>query len=152
MRERGYGGRTLSFVFRHEKDAITTVLANIHPTAKVRTDEAAHWNILRSYFADVKAVNHSKDGYMVRGVHTNWVEGFNSRVRRAEFGVHHRICGPHLQGYADEFAWREDFRSVSNGSQFALVLTAVARQPRSHKFRGYWRDREYKYKPANDNQ
>jgi hypothetical protein len=151
MRERRPNGRTLSFVFRGEHEAIATVLANVHTKARIRTDEAAHWNILHGYYADVKTVNHSKEGFLVRGVHTNWVEGFNSRIRRAEFGVHHHICGPHLKAYADEFAWREDHRRVSNGSQFAMVLSAAARQPRSYRFVGYWRERTYKYKPANDN-
>jgi transposase-like protein len=151
MRERGHGGRTLSFVYRHESDAVATILAYVHKSARVRTDEAAHWNILRGYYADVKSVNHSKDGFMVKGVHTNWVEGFNSRIRRAEFGVHHRICGPHLQAYADEFAWREDYRRVDNGTQFAVLMRAAVRQPRSFKWRGYWQKRDGSKRPVNDN-
>jgi|SRR5579862_3142930 len=74
MRERRHGGRTLSFVFKHEADAIKTILGNVHPSAKIRVDEAAHWNILHGYYADVKSVNHTKDEYMVKGVHTNWVD------------------------------------------------------------------------------
>jgi transposase-like protein len=151
MRERNHGGRTLSFVFRHEADAIATILANVHPSARIRTDEAAHWNILRGYYADVKHVNHKKDGYSVRGVHTNWVEGFNSRIRRAEIGVYHRISGAHLQGYADEFSWREDWRRVSNGDQFASLVRVAVRQPRSLKWRGYWQKRDGNKLPVNDN-
>lgn len=151
MRERCQGGRTLSFVFRHEADAIATVLANVHPDAKIRTDEAAHWNILHGHYKDVKSVNHKKDGYVVRGVHTNWVEGHNSRIRRAELGVHCRISGRHLQGYADEFAWREDYRRVSNGTQFAILAGAAAKQARSQTFRGYWQKRDAAKQPANDN-
>lgn len=152
MRERRHGGRTLSFVFRHEADAIKTILGNVHPSAKIRVDEAAHWNILHGYYADVKSVNHSKDGYVVNGVHTNWVEGFNSRIKRAEIGVYHRISGAYLPKYADELAWREDHRRVSNGSQFAIIAGAVARQGRSLRFRGYWQKRNPATVPANDNQ
>lgn len=138
MRERRPGGRTLSFVFPGEHKAIATILAHVHRTAKIRTDEGTHWNILRAHFDDVKSVNHSKHGYIVRGVHTNWVESFNSRIRRAIKGVHHRIAGPYLQGYADEFAWREDHRRISNGSQFSLLLRGAAHQPISRKWSGYW--------------
>ncbi len=45
MRERRHGGRTLSFLFRHESDAIKMILANFHKAAKIRTDDASHWNM-----------------------------------------------------------------------------------------------------------
>lgn len=138
IRERRAGGRCRSFVFRHESEAIPIILATVHETAKVRVDEAKHWNVLWEYFDDVKSVNHDKEGYVVNGVHTNWVESFNSRVRRAEIGTHHHIAGPHLQHYADEMAWREDHRRVSNGTQFTLLLGALARSPASRRWRGYW--------------
>jgi hypothetical protein len=137
MRERRRGGRSRSFVLRSENESIAAILAHVHETAKIRTDEAAHWNQLRAYFDDVKSVNHSI-AYMINGVHTNWVESFNGRVRRAIKGVHHRISGPHLQGYANEFAWREDHRRISNGAQFGLVLRAAAQQPISRNWSGYW--------------
>lgn len=138
MRERRPGGRCRSYVFKHESEGVTLVLANVHPTAKVRTDDAAHWDVFRGYFDDVKSVNHSKGGYSVNGIHTNWVESFNSRVRRSEIGIHHHLSGPHLQHYADEMAWRENHRRVSNGTQFTLILGAAARHPVSRKWKGYW--------------
>ena len=138
IRERRKGGRTLSFVFRHESEAIATILAHVHETAKIRTDEAAHWKVLKAYFDDVKSVNHSKDGYVVNGIHTNWIESFNGRIRRAIKGVHHRIAGAYLKGYADEFAWREDHRRVDNGAQFGLLVRGAAHQPVSRNWAGYW--------------
>jgi hypothetical protein len=137
MRERRSGGRSRSFVYRHESEAIPEILQYVHRTAKVRTDEANHWNILRAYFDDVKSVNHSI-GYKVKGIHTNWVESFNGRVRRAEKGVHVRISGRHLQGYANEFAWREDNRRIDNGGQWRQVIGAAAAQPVSSEWNGYW--------------
>lgn len=138
LRERRKGGRTRSFVFRHESEAIATILAYVDASAKIRTDDGAHWTILNAHFADVKAVNHSKDGYVIRGIHTNWVESFNGRIRRGAIGVYSRISGVHLQGYADEFAWREDHRRHSNGAQFGLLLRGAANHPISRNWAGYW--------------
>jgi transposase-like protein len=149
MRERRPGGRTLSFVFRHEAASIATIVAHVDPSAKIRTDDASHWIQLNAYFADVKTVNHDKDGFSVNGIHTNWVESYNGRIRRAIKGVHSRITGIHLKNYADEFAWREDRRRVPNGTQFALLMKASATQSKSN-WPGYWQKREGSARPAND--
>jgi transposase-like protein len=143
MRERRPGGRTISFVCKNEAEALPTILAFVDPSAKVRTDEGTSWQIFPAYFPNWKTVNHSI-GYMIDGIHTNWVEGFHSRIRRGERGVYCRISGRHLQNYADEFAWREDYRRIDNGTQFATVMKASARHPRSSGWRGYWRRREPK--------
>jgi transposase-like protein len=138
MRERRPGGRSVCYVFQHEADAIPAILATVHESAKIRVDDAGHWNVLLSQFDDVKFVNHSKEGYSVNGVHTNWVESFNSRMRHADRSVHHHVAGPYLRSYANEIAWREDHRRVSNGTQFTLLLKGAARHPVSRKWKGYW--------------
>lgn len=140
MRERGRGGRSLSFVFKGENESIATVLAHVHESAMVITDEGTHWNVLAGYF-DTRQVNHSKEYSQRNGVHTNIVESFNSRLRRLERGVHHRISGSYLQNYADEVGWREDYRRSSNGQQFAMIVGAAARQPISRNWKGYWQRR-----------
>ena len=117
------------------------ILANTDEKAVFHTDEGAHWLTLELK-RELHTVNHKESYVTEKGVHTNWCESFNSRVRRAERGVHHRISGRHLQGYADEFAWREDFRRVSNGQQFAGVLRAAARAPVSRGWKGYWQRRK----------
>lgn len=158
MRERRHGGRTISFVCRNEADALPTILAHVDRSAKVRTDEGTSWQILPAYFADHKTVNH-KVALMINGVHTNWVESFNGRIRRGIKGVHHRISGRYLQNYADEFAWREDHRRIANGTQFAILMKASTHQPKSDRWHGYWRSRggpnglvpEGVNNPANDN-
>jgi hypothetical protein len=61
-----------------------------------------------------------------------------SRLRRAEYGVHHRISGKYLYQYANEMAWREDNRRVSNGINFKLVTAAALRHPKSAVWAGYW--------------
>lgn len=138
MRERRPGGRSISIVVKEEADAFAAVLHHVDPSADIRTDEASHWTALALQFADHRAINHSKRYAEPGGVHTNWAESYNSRLRRAERGVHHRISGRYLDAYAGEFAWREDFRRVDNGRQFARVLGAAAVMPVSRRWCGYW--------------
>lgn len=138
MRERRPGGRSIAVVVKQESDAIGAVLHHVDPSAEIRTDEAAHWMALTMHFKDVQAINHSQRYAEPGGIHTNWAESYNSRLRRAERGVHHRISGRYLDAYAQECAWREDFRRVDNGRQFAQILGAAAVMPASKRWCGYW--------------
>lgn len=139
LRERRPGGRTLTTVLQSEAEGVEFVLANTDESAAIHADEGSHWDVLMAY-RDLQQVNHSLR-YVDGKTHTNNVESFNSRVRRAERGVHHRISGRHLQGYADEFAWREDYRRVSNGQQFAAVMRGATRAGVSREWKGYWQRR-----------
>uniref|UniRef100_B0SXP6 Putative transposase n=1 Tax=Caulobacter sp. (strain K31) TaxID=366602 RepID=B0SXP6_CAUSK len=141
MRERREGGRSLSFVFKSESQGVKSVLENVDPAAEVITDGGPHWGQLVLRYANTSQVNHSI-GHVIDGVHINGVEGFNSRIRRGERGVHHHIAGRYLQFYADEFAWRDDHRRVSNGQQFQMVLAAAARHPVSGEWKGFWQRRK----------
>lgn len=138
MRERRAGGRTITVVVKHEKDSLAAILHHVDASAQIRTDEAPHWTPLEFHFDDPKTINHSLRYAEPGGIHTNWAESFNSRLRRAERGVHHRISGRYLAAYAREFAWREDFRRVDNGRQFAKVLGAAAVLGVSRQWCGYW--------------
>ena len=37
-----------------------------------------------------------------------------------------------------EMAWREDFRRVSNGGQFVMIVDAAMSAPVSRQWKGYW--------------
>ena len=41
--------------------------------------------------------------------------------------------------YATEMAWREDARRISNGNQFAMIVSAVTVAPKSEAWCGYWK-------------
>jgi hypothetical protein len=81
--------------------------------------------------------NH-QDGYSIDGACTNGAESYFSRLRRGEFGHHHHIAGPYLVRYAQEAAWREDLRRVSNGEQVYGVVGLAMRCRPSVDFCGYW--------------
>ena len=68
-------------------------------------------------------------------------ELFFSRMRRAEIGHHHHVAGPYLLRFAQEAAWREDCRRLSNGEQFNRVAGLAMRSKPSVDFTGYWQRR-----------
>jgi transposase-like protein len=134
MRERG--GRTLAQVFPAEADAVATIRLRIAKGATVHADESTAWNPLHASFA-MRRINH-QDGYSIDGACTNGAESYFSRLRRGELGHHHHIAGPYLLRYAQEAAWREDLRRVSNGEQvYGVVGLAMQCRP-SVDFCGYW--------------
>ena len=141
IRERRPGGRSLTFVVKNEADAVPFVLQHVDRNADLRTDMGSGWSKLGLFFPNHRDVNHSI-AYMIDGIHINAVEGANSRYRRAEIGVHHHIWGPYLPAYADEMAWRDDHRRVSNGVQYALVGRRAATLPVSRAWKGYWQRRK----------
>lgn len=141
LRERRRGGRTLSFLCRREGDVLSDVLALTTDDAIIHTDKGSDWASLGA-FRDLRQVNHSREYVTKRGVHVNMVESYNSRLRRAERGVYHRLAGRYLQGYADEIAWREDFRRTDSGRQFSDLLSAGVQTGVSKAWKGYWQRRK----------
>jgi ribosomal protein L37AE/L43A len=134
MRERK--GRTLPFVFRTEEGALATIAERVAPGSVIHADEARAWDALHSRYL-TKRINHS-ESYSDGDACTNQAESFFSRIRRAEIGIHHHIAGPYLAAYAQEMAWREDHRRVSNGEQYLLATNAALNNPPSRVWTGYW--------------
>jgi len=134
MRERD--GRTLAQVFAGEETAGPAIRQRIAPGTVVHADESPAWNPLHAKFA-MQRVNH-QDGYSIDGACTNGAESTFSRLRRGELGHHHHIAGPYLVRYAQEAAWREDLRRVSNGEQTHGIIGLAMRSSPSVDFCGTW--------------
>jgi len=134
MRERD--GRTLAQVFGGEEAAVPVIRQRIAHGTVVHADESPAWNPLHARFA-MQRINH-QDGYSVDGACTNGAESYFSRLRRGELGHHHHIAGPYLVRYAQEAAWREDLRRVSNGEQTHGIVGLAMRSSPSVDFCGYW--------------
>lgn len=137
MRERK--GRTLAYVARTEADGVKLVAENVQHGTTVHADEASHWDKLAAHFP-IKRINH-QEAYSKDDACTNQAESFFSRLRRAEIGTHHHIAGKYLASYAAEMAWREDCRREANGTQYAMLIGAVAIAPQSRQWAGYWQRR-----------
>jgi transposase-like protein len=138
MRERN--GKTLPFVAKSESAAVPTIRARIANGSTVYADEAAHWDELHARYL-TKRINHTL-AYADGDVSTNQAESFFSRLRRAEIGIHHHVAGPFLDFYANEMAWREDNRRVSNGELYLMAADAALKHPKSQQWCGYWQRSE----------
>lgn len=134
-------GRTLPFVVPRESAAVPLIRKHVASGTIVHADEASGWDMLHASY-DMRRVNHSAEYVAADGANVNQAESWFSRLRRAEYGVHHRISGQHLQAYADEMAWREDHRREANGLQWRRITGAALRHPMSETWRGYWGRRE----------
>jgi transposase-like protein len=130
-------GRTLPFVVPRESAAVPLIRQHVASGTIVHADEAAGWDMLHGSF-DTRRVNHSVEYVAADGANVNQAESWFSRLRRAEYGIHHRISGRHLQSYANEMAWREDNRRVPNGTQWRWITSAALRHPVSTVWAGYW--------------
>lgn len=130
-------GRTLTFVVPRESAAIPLIRQRVASGAIISADEASGWDALHGSY-ETRRVNHSVEYVAEDGTNTNQAESFFSRLRRAQYGVHHRISGRHLAQYANEMAWREDHRREPNGLQYRRIVGASLHHPKSEAWCGYW--------------
>ncbi|WIG54901.1 MAG: Transposase [Rhodanobacteraceae bacterium] len=87
--------------------------ANIHPEARVLTDEAGQYGKLRHHFAGHGFTRHGQGEYVSRTdrtVHTNTIEGFFSVFKRGMKGVYQHCGHNHLNRYLAEFDFRYNNR------------------------------------------
>ena len=129
-------GRTLPAVFKTEQASQVFIKARVERGTTIYADEAAGWNDLEARY-EMRRINH-QEAYSTPDACTNGAEGFFSRLRRAEVGHHHHIAGVYLTRYAQESAWREDNRRVTNGDQLCAIVSLAAKAKPSVDFCGYW--------------
>lgn len=134
MRERN--GRTLPVVVRKESDGVPVIRQRVAMGSIVHADESRAWDVLHAHY-DMRRVNHSVEYKGADGACTNDAESYFARLRRSEYGVHHRI-GNRLNAYASEMAWREDRRRISNGEQSNEITSLALKHPVSREWAGYW--------------
>jgi transposase-like protein len=130
-------GRTLPFVVARESDAVPLIRQNVASGTIVHADESNAWERLHASY-DTRRVNHSEEYVSADGASVNQAESFFSRLRRAEYGVHHRISGSYLYQYANEMVWREDHRREPNGLHWRRIIGAALRHAKSEVWCGYW--------------
>lgn len=136
----GQGGkRTLTFVMKSEHQAGVLKLAGrfIRKGTTVFSDEAPAYDPLHAYFP-TKRVNHQVEYRSDDGVTTNMAESYFSRFRRMQYGQVHKFGIMYLNHYANEAAYREDNRRMSNGEMFFDILMKCAETRTSRDFGGYW--------------
>ena len=132
-------GKTVPGVFRTEAEALNFIRRHVPQGTTLYGDAAGPWNELYSRYT-LHRVNH-EDAYSLGGEHeinTNQAESFFSRMRRGEIGHHHHVAGPYLLRFAQEAAWRENYRRVANGTQVDRIAALAMHNKPSVDFCGYW--------------
>ena len=129
-------GRTITTVTKTEADGLAFVEAVVSPTATVHADEAPHWDALHAKYA-TKRINHS-EAYSLNGACTNQAESFLARLRRMVTGQHHHVSPQYLYQFANEAAWKEDHRRLSNGELSCRQVGLAMAHPVSRVWAGYW--------------
>jgi predicted AAA+ superfamily ATPase len=96
-------GRTLPFIVPRESDAVPLIRQHVASGTILHGDESNAWERLHASY-DMYRVNHSAEYVSDEGANVNQAESFFSRLRRSEYGIHHRISGQYLYQYANEMA------------------------------------------------
>lgn len=89
------------------------IKANVPAGASVVTDEFSAYQGLTKDGYTHMTVNHSSGEY-VRDycIHTNGIESFWALLKRGHYGIYHFMSPKHLHRYVNEFAFRQNMRSV----------------------------------------
>ncbi|WP_424140206.1 IS1595 family transposase [Roseomonas chloroacetimidivorans] len=142
LRQRPLGGepdRTLAFVTPGESEAYIRDIVRRHvgPNTVLLSDEHPAYQSLKE-LNRYSTVNHKQHYSAGRGLNTNLVESYFTRLRRSERGIHHRLAGRYLDLYAAGLAWQENNRKLSFRRRTELLLSQAMGQPQSRYFTGYW--------------
>jgi hypothetical protein len=131
--------RTLTFVTTGETVSAVSNIARkyIKRGSTIHTDEANAYDSLHAYYKMMR-VNHSAEYLSKNGACSNQAESLFARMRRMEYGQHHRIGGKYLSNYANEAAYREDTRRKSNGNILKDLTMRCMISEQSNEWTGYW--------------
>jgi transposase-like protein len=129
------GETRLTVVTKHEGQGSKFVRDIVERGSTLISDKG-NWTGFNAV-GPTQTVNHSI-GFKIDGVDTNQIESLFARVRRLARGVHYRVYGKNLDLYAEEAAWRDDYRRLDNAEQLRHVLHAITHQPISRRWKGYW--------------
>lgn len=109
----------------------------VKPGSLIMTDENAAYTALSCWF-DHRCVEHAVEFSSLDGTNENQAESYFSRLRRAEYGTFHGFRPKYLFDYAQEFAWREDVRRLTEGEKINDLFQRIFANGLSRWWRGYW--------------
>jgi transposase-like protein len=93
--------------------------------AHMMSDELNVYHPLSMGFRKHDMIRHSDKVYVRGNVHTNTVEGFFGLLKRGIIGSFHHVSKGHLGRYIDEFSFRYNARTVTDGERAAMLVAAA---------------------------
>ena len=97
---------------------------HVAPEAVIMTDEHGAYGGLNNDFAGHEVVVHSQGEYVRGDAHTNTLEGAFSLFKRQIVGAHHHVSPEHLDRYWDEFSWKYNRRTSTEGEKMQMAIKA----------------------------
>lgn len=116
---------------RAKSTVIPWVKGRVKPGSQILSDEYYNRHNFREYFYD--SVKHSSHEYTKGDTHTNTIENVWSNLKRFIYGTHHWTSRHHLQSYLNEFMFRFNMRSNSDG----VKVQQLIKQTMNGKFTYY---------------
>lgn len=143
--------RTRVFVLKseNENDIRAVVEANVKRGSRIFTDEASGYASLGALYPH-EVVCHEAEYQSDTGANQNQAESFFSRLRRMLMGQIHQYVRKHLDVYANEIAFREDWRRKSNRTFVMDALQKCLQCPRSRDWAKYWQGNNRKHDSVMD--
>lgn len=103
-----------------------TLVTQVSRSSHLMTDDALVYYYVGREYAKHDSVNHSADEYVRGAAHINTAESFFALLKRGIYGSFHSVSEQHLQRYADEFAFRWNFRKVDDLTRANAIIKASA--------------------------
>ncbi len=131
--------RTFTSVIKSENQTDIDNLTKkyLKTNAMVNADDNKAYDILHARF-DTRRVNHQKEYRADDGTTNNLAESYFSRFKRMIYGQMHHISNLYLYNYANEIAYREDTRRLSNGEIFDDITRKCMGTITHKDWCGYW--------------
>lgn len=98
---------------------------NVHPSARVYTDEGREYDFCEYAFSSHKTVNHSALEYGRGPAHVNGLECYFNCLRRALKGTYIQVDPEHLQAYVDEATYRFNLRRLTDWERFEYAMKQI---------------------------
>jgi transposase-like protein len=100
------------------KTLMTLIRKHIDISAFVYTDEHMPYRTLPKIGYKHESVNHGVKEFVNGMASTNTAESFWSHLKRGIDGIYHHVSPKHLQKYCDEYSYRWNTRTMTDGERF----------------------------------
>lgn len=118
MVERGGKLRAIATKDTGSRTLMTLARNHISVAATVYTDEHMPYRTLPKLGFKHESVNHGTKEFVNGMTNTNTAEGFWSHLKRGINGIYHHVSSKHLQMYCDEYSYRWNTRTMTDGERF----------------------------------
>jgi transposase-like protein len=97
----------------------------VDKSATIMTIGNPSYTNLDDYFHGHHAVDHNKQFVRAVIIHTQFAESYHSLLKRGIIGAFHHVNAKHLHRYADEFSFRWNSRTESDGERTERAIRAT---------------------------